>query len=432
MAEIEQWVNLTVNNKWKGEGLTDRARMGEIAHIRLEFAEQRRASAWVSKMGILNAEYSNTEKRRRLGFRVRDYTRRRIVTNSRGVANLILRVSLAGGDIFLIEVEDREGNTLQSDEINTRRKLYYQVIKMTGVTAVTAADLTAMQNEFWNEAENIYIKMVQHHPNQTIPARRNFNDEDRAVRRLVERQTRAKYNKSKNPYSFVVLAVKRNGIPKDESGTIAATFDAANTFTLRTTDVLFDVVDPAESYFKSLRWRANTGGRVINIPQNKCTRVGRNQININTTGYPQTAGRLSYRMRVLGFNGAGFSSASNNFTVVASEDAITGAASSSAQIMATLVHEIGHKIGMVPGPQGTRSLDKQTATYYDGRGHQGGHCRHGAPLLANYSNAAGINPDCTMFGDIRAATTSFCVECKKSLRKLDLRSRTNRGIRTQF
>jgi len=430
MAEIEQWVNLTVSDKWKGEGLTDRARMGEIAHIRLEFEEQKRASAWVTKLGVDNAKYSKTEKRRRLGFRVRDYKRRRIVTNSKGVANLILRVSLAGGDIFLIEVEDRDGNTLQSDEINTRRKLYYQVIRMDGVKAITAADLTGMENEFWNEKDNIYIKMVQHHPNQTIPSRRNLNADDSTVSSLVESQTRAKYNKSKNPYSFVVLAVRRIGIPKDESGVMKATFDASNTFTLKTIGVLFDVVDPAEPYFRSLSWRSNTGS-VINIPQSRCKRVGRNQININTKGFPQTAGILSYTMRVLGFNAAGFSSVSDNFTAVASEHALTGAAIPSATIMATLVHEIGHKIGMVPGPRGTHALDKQSS-YYDGRGHRGGHCHHGAPLLPTYRKVKGIKPDCTMFGDTRSKTASFCEECRKSLRKLDLRSRTNRGIRTQF
>ena len=131
MADIEQWCNLTVNDKWLGEGLTERSRMGERARHRIQFDQQRRATAWVTKKcDANNAEYTATERPRRLGFRVREYTRRRITTNSRGVVDLTVRVSLAGGDSFNIEVEDRAGNRLESDNFLTRGKLYFQVIRM--------------------------------------------------------------------------------------------------------------------------------------------------------------------------------------------------------------------------------------------------------------------------------------------------------------
>ncbi len=431
MADIEQWVNLTANNKWIGDGLTERARMGEIVRLRIRFAQRRRASAWVTKTPDGdNASYSATERRKRLGFRVGGYSRRRVVTNNRGVLDLTIRVSLAGGDSFSLEVEDRQGNTVQSDNLLTRRKLYFQVIRMAGVTAVSAADVTGMKNEFWNEAEKIYIKMIEHTPGQTITARRNFNDEDAAVNREVLRLTRAQYSRSKNPYSFAVLVVKRNGIPQDEDNTDFAVLGPSNTWSIFTNNVLFDVVDPAENYYNSLVWQPD-GGASQQIPKSRLTRVGNNQIDIDTTGYTQGLGNLTYSMRVLGINGRGFSNAANNFTVVAAEDSATGAAVPSGEIMAVLIHEIGHKIGMVPGPQGNRTLDQQS-TYYDGRGHSGGHCFHGAGLLPTYSGVGGISPDCTMFGDTRASVSSFCSDCRTSIRKLDLRSRTNVGIRTQF
>jgi len=431
MADLEQWVNLTVNEEWIGEGLTERPRMGEMAPLRIQFAEERRATAYVTKEADAdNAEYSDTEKPRRLGFHVRDYSRRRITTNRRGVVDLSIRVSLAGGDKFTIRVEDREGNTLNADNLLTRRKLYFQVIRMDGVTAVTAADVSGMQNEFWNAAEKLYIRMVEHTPGRTIPSRRNFNDEDPPVNREILRQTREQYDQSKNPYSFAVLVVTRNGIPEDESSSDPAVFDASNRCSILTTKVLFDVVDPAEDYYNSVEWVPNSGGSV-HIPKSRLTRVGNNQIDIDTTGYPQGAGALNYNMRVLGINGRGFSNPGNNFTIVAAEDAETGAAVPSAEIMAVLVHEIGHKIGMVPGRQGTRALDEQS-TYYDGRGHSGGHCNHGVGLLPTYQGVGGISPDCTMFGDTRASTSTFCEDCRRSVRKLDLRSRTNVGIRTQF
>ncbi len=433
MADLEQWCNLTVNDNWIGEGLNERSRMGERTRIRIQFAEQQRATAWVTlKADPNNAVYSNTEKRRRLGFNMREYSRRRITTNQRGFADLTVRVTLAGGDKLNIEVEDRDGNRLQSDNLLTRRKLYFQIIRMDGVTAVTAADVSGMQNEFWNASENLYIRMVEHTPNRTIPSRLNFNDVDNTVRNEVERQTRREYDRSKNPYSFVVLVVRRNGIPGTESDTDIATFDATNSYSLFTTDILFDIVDPAEDYYRSLRWIPDSGGSHV-IPRNRLRRQGDNQIIIDTTGYPQGPGRLIYDMRILDIPGLGFSNPRNNFTVVASEQAATGAAVLSANIMATLIHEIGHKIGMVPGRQGTRALDEQS-TYYDGRGHAGGHCRHGipGPLLPSYSTAAGITPDCTMFGDDSSNTSNYCEDCRTSIRKLDLRSRTNAGIRSQF
>lgn len=56
-----------------------------------------------------------------------------------------------------------------------------------------------------------------------------------------------------------------------------------------------------------------------------------------------------------------------------------------------------------------------------------GHHGMATTLPANLGTA----PDCTMFGDTRAATSNYCPDCRASLRKLDLRSRVNVG-RTQF
>lgn len=437
MSKITQWVNLTKDRKWLGEGLTDIGQMDIWVKLKIKFREKRIATAWVSRASDPdNAVYSTKEKRE-FGFNVPDYTRRRIMTDDQGEAVLTFKVSLAGGDKYHVEVEDRKGKKLKTRDLHTRRKLYFQVIRMRGVRAVSSGDIRGMRDEFWNPAEKMYIGMVEIPPKGggVIPARRNFNDEDRTVSGEIMRQTRAVYNTSKNPYSFVVLVVRRNGIPEDEVLSVPAAFGPSNTCTLTTRKALFDFVDPAEEYYNALYWSTVRGGstEIYPIPKRRLTRVGMNTIRINTTGYPQGRGMLTYSMRVLGINGRGLSLPTNNFTLVASEDALTGAPVPSGEIMAVLIHEIAHKIGMVPGPQGTDSLDRQS-TYYHGRGHSGGHCRHGVPLPlpANLSTAAGISPDCTMFGDTRSGTSHFCADCKASLRKLDLRARTNVGIRTQF
>ena len=430
MADIKQWVNLTKDDKWKGEKIASRDEMGIWRKLRIKFKEKKIAVGWVTKKADPNnAVYSANEKNL-LAFNVREYSRRPIMTDNQGVVDIDVQVSLAGGDKFSVKVEDRKGKTVMSKDLFTRRKLYFQVIRMKGVTAISSADINGMRNEFWNTGEKLYINMVSISPKKsTIVSMRNLNDEDRAIKRFVLGQTRKAYDTAKNPYCFAVLAVRRNGIPEDEVLSIPAVFGAGRSCTITTQKVLFDTVDPSDEYYKSLEWMPDSGGRE-RIPKASLTRVGTNQIRIDTTGFTRGRGMLNYSMRVLGINGRGLSLPDNNFTLVASEDAETGAAVPSAEIMAVLVHEIAHKIGMVPGPQGTRSLDEQS-TYYDGRGHSGGHCNHGVGLLPTY-DVGGINPDCTMFGDTRAGTANFCEDCRKSLRKLDLRASTNVGIRTQF
>ncbi len=431
MADVELWVNLTKNDKWIGDGVVNQNRMGTTAKLHIRFRRERTEFARVSKQADANnAVYSRAEKRRRIGFNVHTYSRRLVITDSRGAADVPIRVSLAGGDKFTVTVSDRRGNEMSADNLLTRRKLYFQVIRMSGVAAISAADISGMQREFWNEPQKIFIRMVEVAPAAAnIPARRNYNDTDGAVSGVVLQQTRGAFDTAKNPYCFAVLAVRRNGIPGTEEATSPATFDSSNSCTLTTNGVLFDVVDPAEEYFSYLTWNPDSGAGV-SIPKSRLTRSGNDQIIIDTTGYAQGSGTLEYGVRILDINGRGLSLPSNNFTLVASEDAITGAAVPSSEIMAVLIHEIGHKIGMVPGNEGTHALDEQ-ATYYDGRGHSGGHCNHGVGLLPSY-DVSGINPDCTMFGDTRANASQYCAECRTSLRKLDLRSRTNEGIRTQF
>lgn len=433
MADIEQWVNLTQSNKWIGDGLTSRARMGRVARMNIQFDQRHRATVWITKEADGgNAVYSATELPRRTVFRAPPYVRRRVSTDRRGRLHLDINLTAAGGDKYTVRVEDRDGNELKSDVLHVRRKLYCQIIKMAGVAAVSAANVTGMQNEFWNTAENVYIKMIEHSSGRTITARRNFDDTNRTVERSVKRAARRRYVRDKNPYSFAVVVVRRNGIPGPETRAGNVTFTASNTFSFNTVEALFDHVDPAEEYYGSLVWTP-TGGAAVNIPKADITRNGARGIRINTTAYPKGAGRLAYQMRVLEINGRGLSLPTENLTVVAAEDAETGAVVPANEVMGVLVHEIGHKIGMVAGPQGSRALDEQ-ATYYDGRGHAGGHCHHGVarPLPANLSTTGGIAPDCTMFGDTRAATSNFCADCRTSLRKMDLRSRVNVGIRTQF
>jgi type VI secretion system secreted protein VgrG len=78
-----------------------------------------------------------------------------------------------------------------------------------------------------------------------------------------------------------------------------------------------------------------------------------------------------------------------------------------------MIHEMGHKIGMVP--KGT-TLDR-TANQYTGKGHVGSHCHTGLAVLASYDNVPGSR--CVMFG-MTNGVMAFCAACAKAVKKMDL------------
>ena len=79
-----------------------------------------------------------------------------------------------------------------------------------------------------------------------------------------------------------------------------------------------------------------------------------------------------------------------------------------------MVHELGHKFGMVT--DGTGKKPDKPAKYYTGKGHMGPHCHKGLPVKASYSSDAGA---CVMFGATNAPK-AFCNHCTPAIRKMDL------------
>ncbi len=436
MPDLEQWVNVTRHTKWFGDGLTDVERTTESVKVTIQFDKRERATGFLSVKPVSgNCTYTATEiPRRNAIFTLPNFNMRQFQTDDAGKFETNINVGSAGGNDFTISVKDGSGNELRSDVIKTRRKLYFQIIRMADVTAPTAANITSMKNEYWNTAKKIYLKMVEYAAGQTIPARVNYDYNLTGVVNSLKREARGVYDNSKVPNCFVAVMVNRVGGSGSETRAFSATIGASN-YTLTTLKTLMDIVDPAVNYYVRINW-TKTGGVTQTITKPKCTRSGNNDIVIDTTGLARGAGRISYTVKVIVNMVSGLSYGGSNFTVVGTRFVVSGSAYSSSYIMAVLVHEIGHKIGMVPGTQSDRVLDIQTATQYTGHGHSGNHCSHGvtASPLPDPLNIGdpGVTPDCTMFGNAGVNTSTYCAECGKSLRKLDLRGSNNIGLRTQF
>ena len=91
----------------------------------------------------------------------------------------------------------------------------------------------------------------------------------------------------------------------------------------------------------------------------------------------------------------------------------------------TLVHEIGHQVGMVPGERALSGL-AQGKHHYLGLGHVGNHCHNGCDLKDDidkdnnkWNGNAREKSRCVMFGAANGKE-SFCSECAMQVRKVDL------------
>lgn len=436
MADLEQWVNVTRHTKWFGDGLLDVKRMTETVKVTIQFDQRARATGFLSVVAAsTNADYSATEiPRRNAIFTLPDFNMRQFQTDETGKYEIDINVGSAGGNEYAFTVKDGSGNELRSDVIKTRRKLYFQVIRMSDVTAPSAANITGMKNQFWNPTKRIYLKMVEYAAGRTIATRVNYDMSLTSVVNSVKRQARRVYNNSKAPNAFVAVFVNKIGPSALEVRAVSATIGAGN-FTLNTLKTLMDIVDPAVDYYISIVWISGTSVQIVT--KAKITRSGNKAMVIDTTGLTRGAGTILYSVMVCTGPLGGLSYGGSNFTVIGTRftTPLVGRPLPSALVMGILVHEIGHKIGMVPGTQSDRVLDVQTATHYTGRDHQGNHCAHGVPkpFPPSFNSARGISPDCTMFGNASTVSTSvFCTECQKSLRKLDLRGSNNIGLRQQF
>jgi hypothetical protein len=347
-----------------------------------------------------------------------------------GVAKFHVKLTPAGGDRYKFKAKSSKGTVLVcKDEIETRRKLYYQVIAMSGASKLSKGDLSAVEDEFWNPKKKVYLQLEQYSPGATILNLLNFNDEDASVRNAVKDAARAVYDRSKAPFAAVVVLVNKNCIPRSETGKLAAVADGSEVF-VDLIDPLFTYADPAEQWFVGMTFTPN-GGAATSVPSSCIRPDGFWRLGIDTSKLPQGPGLFDYTVVIVGIVGMGLSLTSENLVTVASRS-VDNSKVPTRTMAAILVHELGHKIGMVPGPEGDTTLDEQ-GSYYDNRGHSGGHCRNPAPLQAQMDDPSlAPAPKCTMFGDIRTNTQHFCSLCVVSVRKLDVSPERKPGIENQF
>ncbi len=408
MAVKTQWVNYPSADGTIGAFRVTRSKMtdgdvasvhdmGRTVYLKVKFEKQNfwaLAKLTLKRHGA-NAAYSPTERSRNAGVFVpllNDFS----FVSMKGEAVFKVRLTPAGGDRYKFEaVNLASGKKVESaDEIQTRRNLFFQNIRMSKAHMIGGGQKSALKDRFWDPANNLYLKLEEYAAGKTIPNLVNFNDEKRPTLDMVRRNARTVYDKSKAPYAFVVLFVNKNCIPGAENSWRPATVKG-NSTKVDTYQRLFSFAEPSADDFRSLVWVPDSTGVAEPFAKADVKRIGPKTMQVNTSGKTRGAGYFQWSMLIVSIEGMGLSLPTENLVTIASRYCDGKKVTKSTQLN-ILVHEIGHKIGMVPGPQGDQDLDQQS-TYYDGRGHSGGHCRHPAPLLPTY---AGVNPSpkptCTM------------------------------------
>lgn len=330
----------------------------------------------------------------------------------KGVARFGIKVATAGGDKYNLVIKDKAGAEKKTDEVETRRQLYYQVIKMKGMTATEATLTSHLESEFWNTGKKHYIKMVKVASRGEMDAVSNFDEHQQSK---IPALAKAQYNGEKDPYCFALVLVDQLAASDKEVVSKASVRKAEGKVELNARNWLWLDLDGAAA--PEAKWVleatfAEDSGSTIDLAAH-VTAVGSaptKKLAVDLSSLADGAkGTVTVKVKVVDRFRTGLSLGSN-FICVATR--ATWAQRDSEQMKSTLVHEAGHKVDMVPAGGGPGGLKRQS-TYYELRG---GHCNH-------------ATDKCVMYGVIHGGRSNeFCDVCKVSVRRLNLDARKLPGF----
>ncbi|MCA9727305.1 MAG: hypothetical protein KC729_06445 [Candidatus Eisenbacteria bacterium] len=447
---LEQWVNLPKDDEFKDSDTKSKLRMGAVT-VKVSF---KKASFQIFRVRAIlqdaDPEYSPSEQGRNANFKMRTSP---LISNW-GQANVDVETEVpllaAGGCKYTFEAMSATKVVSCSTEVVARRKLWYQAMAMKGVAMGGGCD--KMEAEFWKPDKNYYIKIERVGGRTNLPFKKTVDASDGDQKNAIYNDMGSNYQmKKKDPYAFAIAFlnyVARSEIITEPGHTTSfqpGKFSGDVSWTVTTSKYLWcdldDADDTNKSWFRSgtLRYLYSTpdGTKYTSLALSKSmvevgsgkdfAEGGRKKIKIKipksfvdtckTKGSTGTL-RVSFRLRVVKKFLGGFSAGSLNAVIMATK--AWWAPKNVEALAPTIVHEVGHKVGMTA--RGTGLYPDTHGKHYTGQGHQGNHCSKGA----TYNAASGWSgtPGCTMFGATsigsKKAPIEFCDLCEPHIQKLDL------------
>lgn len=435
-ADADHYVNLPQDGDYASENYAANIdRMSRCPRVKVTF---NRAGSHSFKAKLLpsggNSSYTAAEKSRNSNFAY-EWREKQFTSNSDGTKIISgdFFVTAAGKSKYKVKAEDAHGNEVRSHEISAKRFSYYVTLPMRGVAA--AGSLSTFRREMARHD----IKMTRL-ANRAMTHMPNVGPEDMSrLTRLARRAYGRTGASGKEPYVIAVvftdqLAAKRENATFGPTRAVDVGPARTHPFTfgiryagLRSGDgvndryLWIDVV-PGENWLISATYQPEGGGSPVDIPPNKCTAVptsagasSSKQVNIDVSWLPAGRGHLTLKVNLIDRMRGGLAS-DGNLVVICTRAWWSN--KNSASQNQTLIHEVGHKCGMVA--DGTGSGPDRTPNQYTDKGHVGSHCYRGLGVQASYSGSASVNSStCVMFGATNGHTR-YCVSCRPAIRKQDL------------
>lgn len=429
-AKDLQYVNLPGDNKWNdGTKLKNKDRQTQKPRVRVRFDRPCTESFKIKlDPGVSNRIYSAAEEGRNSNFK-HETTEKTYTTDADGTKIITdLQSASAGKDTYKYTAEDNHGNIVTSaGEIETIRRIYLQELKMVGVAA--ANNLNTFTNEF--DEHGIEIVKLPDKPMDHVD---NVGSTGTDINNF-ETTARAAYVisgcSSREPYVVAMaytdhLADKEIPTPITKTGVTVGPGNPAVSIPIIVNGKrksLWNKIVTGESWFISASFRKNGGtvaddvnipiANVNPVPDDPAVPEDCSSVSIQVTGLTTTNQNGTITLRVLAVNrmSGGFSISPGNLICVCAR--CWWRPISIADQNHVMIHEMGHKIGMVPD---NSSLD-MGPNQYTGKGHVGPHCHTGHAILPDYSNFT--TSGCVMFGATHAGT-DFCIFCARAVKKVDI------------
>ncbi|MDQ1763263.1 type VI secretion system tip protein TssI/VgrG [Achromobacter aegrifaciens] len=442
-----QYVNLKEEDEvWNdGQALDSLDRQTNKPRIRVRFnkAGQHRFSVKVSPRPG-NAVYSAREQSRQPLYREPNQRSYSYVTDADGtkvVDNITLPA--AGLNTYTFEVVNDKNQIISTEQVETARRLYLQEIMLPGPEAL------ARRHGFQPTATEYArhgVDVVQLPP---VSTRGDANmdvftdDGYERLRRLAASVYPGSQGPDHEPYTLVVCHIDRLAtmLPvqpiyvQASAGPGAADKQVQFVNADGTLSFLWHHIEPGVDWYVECLFEYTdpaAGIRQVPIPKDRMTPVpydpanpkACDTLNIRMAGLVPvpTSGKIILKVRLLESSAGGVAFPGTNLLGVAAMS--PWEPNTLDYLQQTLVHEIGHLIGMTPsGPEWVRAhpdeadmdsskLDKGPYFYSQ----FGNHCHFGLPASQADPSHTG---SCVMFGG-DCVSIRFCASCAQAVRKTDM------------
>ena len=437
---VKQFVNLTRSeNLINGSTIHNMDRLGNKPRLKVYFNKLGNHRFTVKCLPVEgNAVYTEGELTRNIRFKYQNEPKS-YTTDSNGSLILPLEdfyISAAGKEKYIFQATDSNGCSVSTGELEVQRLIYYVELKMRTLRSC-GQNLSTVEKEYTKH--NIKLHKLPSVEMEYMP---NIDHDESSI--FLDNASRAFRNSDamrKDPHVVAIaytsqLAVKKANhrilepsvvVGPGQSPVLIEISGQIPGSKLSKKYYLWQGIKENETWFVSARY-VKEGGTlvdVIEIPVKKCIAVpetnesplASNLVSIDVSELPKGTGAIELFVNVVDKMRGGLSFYDCNLICVCTQAWWKTVDEALQNVI--IVHELGHKIGMVS--DGRRALPDKPPTWYDeAKGHFGNHCFSGlSPNQTSYgSDEDWEKAKCVMYGSTKQKS-EFCSNCAPVVRKID-------------